>query len=123
MYHKNEEKKLDQSAHIKEFRRFLCNEQGNVRFYHSTHLLATSALLEFMTSEYSSENLLFIISVMKFKGTYPSINPIRHTDLFNDAQEIYHQFIVSDSAQMVNLPADITDGMVLTKAKGKLTSI
>lgn len=64
-----------------------------------------------MQSEYSSENLLFILTVLKFKARFPSIHPIHHPELTTAAFAIYNRFVSSDSPQMVNLPADITEGM------------
>eukprot|EP01126_Amoeba_proteus_P039924 TRINITY_DN4233_c0_g1_i25.p1 TRINITY_DN4233_c0_g1~~TRINITY_DN4233_c0_g1_i25.p1 ORF type:complete len:373 (-),score=93.71 TRINITY_DN4233_c0_g1_i25:255-1373(-) len=67
--------------------------------------------LDFSRSEYSSENLLFIMAVMRFKTLFPSVNPIHTNELVREANLIYMVFIHEQSKTMVNLSGPVQQGI------------
>eukprot|EP01126_Amoeba_proteus_P039929 TRINITY_DN4233_c0_g3_i1.p1 TRINITY_DN4233_c0_g3~~TRINITY_DN4233_c0_g3_i1.p1 ORF type:complete len:194 (-),score=31.49 TRINITY_DN4233_c0_g3_i1:421-1002(-) len=66
--------------------------------------------LDFTRSEYSSENLLFIMAVMRYKALFPSINLIHTDELVREAILIYRVFILEESKTVVNLSALVREG-------------
>jgi hypothetical protein len=75
-------------------------------------VIGTLSLLSFMKAEFSDENLLFILAVLKFKATYPARdNPVRSNMLFMEAVKIYDNFVPACAPRMVNLPAEVSEGI------------
>ena len=72
-------------------------------------LSAVEDLLAFQKSEFSHENLMFIMTVYRFQAMYPSFNYIRTDKLVSDAQQIYDLFISDESTNMVNISADVRE--------------
>lgn len=64
-----------------------------------------------MRSEFSSENLLFILSALKFKASFPAINPINSPQIREAAKHIYAHFVSHESLHQVNLSAEVAQGM------------
>lgn len=95
---------------IKQFRKFLENPKGT-KFLLYSNFSGVQKLLEFMKAEFSAENLLFILEVFKFKAIYPSQNPIRTNQLVLDATKIYNTYVSEDASMMINISADVRDGM------------
>eukprot|EP01126_Amoeba_proteus_P050539 TRINITY_DN5982_c0_g1_i5.p1 TRINITY_DN5982_c0_g1~~TRINITY_DN5982_c0_g1_i5.p1 ORF type:complete len:320 (+),score=51.75 TRINITY_DN5982_c0_g1_i5:272-1231(+) len=70
-------------------------------------------LLQFMRSEHSYENLLFIMAVIKFQLLYPSHHPIKSSQLQEDAQNIFDAFVSDNSRFMINLCSELQLGSLL----------
>jgi hypothetical protein len=75
-------------------------------------------MLSFMMSELSAENLYFIMSVLKLRETYyqyiegfPTTKPKDPKKFAQCAKNIYNAFISEESQLMVNLSADVREGI------------
>lgn len=73
---------------------------------------AKESFMRHMTKEHAEENLQFYLAVEDFRNKYPSPTEVTTSDLINDAEKIFEQYLADNAKQEVNLPDDVRKRIV-----------